>query len=135
MIESLPSLDLPPELHLRVLRRLDSARRWNSLRDACRCRVCGDFFTGSEIQIVGGTRAYGPLRLHCPGLRCPVGPEAWESLSAAEPAKRRSAAEIIAAFQKWVTRLRIVFPAAVQPRAGVQASRAAASADSFAQLT
>jgi hypothetical protein len=77
VIEPLPSLELPREQHLRVLRRLDRANRWETLADLRRCLSCGEVFCGSEIAIVGGTRAYGPLRLQCPGKRCVAGPESW----------------------------------------------------------
>jgi hypothetical protein len=77
VIESLPGLELAREQHLRVLRRLDRGNRWESVGDFRRCLDCGEVFKGSEIAIVGGTRAYGPLRLQCPGKRCIAGPESW----------------------------------------------------------
>jgi rubredoxin len=77
------TLDLSSEHRLRVLRRVDIAHPWTSLAEKRRCRSCGDVFKGWEIGIAGGTRADGPLRLCCPGLRCNAGPEAWEPVSSA----------------------------------------------------
>jgi hypothetical protein len=82
---SLPSIDFSRKQHLAVLRRLD-AHPWNTLRDLRRCQACGDVFTGSEIEIVGGTRAYGPLRLRCPGRDCAAGPQQWEPVLRSAPA-------------------------------------------------
>jgi hypothetical protein len=75
---SLPIVELSAKEHLKVLQRLDRAHEWHSVREQRRCRACGDTFSGREIEIVGGTRGYGPLRLQCPTSRCGRGPESWQ---------------------------------------------------------
>ena len=74
----LPIIELSAKEHLKVLRQLDRAHDWQSLREQRRCRACGDVFSGREIEIVGGTRGYGPLRLQCPTYRCGKGPDSWD---------------------------------------------------------
>ena len=60
-----------------MLQRLDRAGAWEDLREERCCRACGETFTGREVEIVGGTRGYGPLRLQCPNNRCGRGPAVW----------------------------------------------------------
>ena len=55
---------------LDVLRRLDQFRRWDSLDDKRLCLECGKIISGRQIEVVGGTRAMGPLRLQCPTEDC-----------------------------------------------------------------
>jgi hypothetical protein len=62
---------------LDVLRRLDQFRQWHSLDDKRYCLVCGILITGRQIQVSGGTRGYGPLRLSCPTERCNSIPMDW----------------------------------------------------------
>src|SRR5204862_1140623 len=62
---------------LDVLRRLDQFREWHSLDDKRFCLVCGKIIVGSQIQIAGGTRGNGPLRLSCPTERCNSIPMDW----------------------------------------------------------
>jgi hypothetical protein len=62
---------------LDVLRRLDQFREWHSLDDKRFCLVCGKIFNGWQIQIAGGTRGDGPLRLSCPTERCNSIPMDW----------------------------------------------------------
>src|SRR5206468_3719807 len=62
---------------LEVLRRLDQFRQWHSLDDKRYCLVCGKLFSGRQIQIAGGTRGNGPLRLGCPTERCNSIPMDW----------------------------------------------------------
>ena len=72
-----------------ALRRLDQFREWRSLDDKRFCLVCGKITTGRQIQVQGGTRRDGPLRLNCPTERCNSIPMDWalptdEILAAAE---------------------------------------------------
>ena len=55
---------------LEVLRRLDQFRQWHSLDEKRYCLVCGKLITGRQIQIAGGTRGNGPVRLNCPTQSC-----------------------------------------------------------------
>ena len=62
---------------LDVLRRLDQFRQWRSLDEKRFCLVCGKIVTGRQIQVEGGTRGNGPLRLSCPTERCNSIPMDW----------------------------------------------------------
>jgi hypothetical protein len=60
-----------------ALRRLDQFRQWRSLDEKRFCLVCGKIITGRQIQVEGGTRGNGPLRLRCPTERCNSIPMDW----------------------------------------------------------
>jgi hypothetical protein len=62
---------------LDVLRRLDQFRQWRSLDDKRFCLVCGKIITGQQIQITGGTRGNGALRVSCPTELCNSIPMDW----------------------------------------------------------
>ena len=62
---------------LEVLRRLDQFRQWHSLDEERYCLVCGKLIGGRQIQVVGGTRGNGPLRLSCPTQGCNSIPMDW----------------------------------------------------------
>jgi hypothetical protein len=62
---------------LDVLRRLDQFRQWRSLDEKRFCLVCGKIITGRQIQVEGGTRGNGSLRLSCPTERCNSIPMDW----------------------------------------------------------
>ncbi len=66
---------------LDVLRQLDQFREWHSLDDKRFCLVCGKIIKGWQIQIAGGTRGNGPLRLSCPTERCNSIPMDWVLLT------------------------------------------------------
>ena len=68
---------LSDEEKLEVLRRLDQFRQWRSLEEKRYCLVCGTIITGRQIQVAGGTRGNGPLRLSCPTERCNSIPMDW----------------------------------------------------------
>ena len=68
---------LSDEEKLEVLRRLDQFRQWRSLEEKRYCLVCGTIITGRQIQVAGGTRGSGPLRLSCPTERCNSIPMDW----------------------------------------------------------
>ena len=72
-----PTSTLSDEEKLSVLRRLDQFRDWHSLGDKRFCIACGKIITGGQIQITGGTRGNGPLRLSCPTERCNSIPMDW----------------------------------------------------------
>ncbi len=73
---SLP-LTLTDADKLEVLRRLDQFRQWRSLDEKRYCLVCGKIITGRQIQVAGGTRGNGSLRLNCPTERCNSIPMDW----------------------------------------------------------
>ena len=91
---------LSDEEKLEVLRRLDQFRQWHSLEEKRYCLVCGTIITGRQIQVAGGTRGNGPLRLSCPTQRCNSIPMDWvlptdEILAKVEEmAEERKAAEL-----------------------------------------
>ena len=62
---------------LEVLRQLDQFRRWHSLDEKRYCLVCGKLIWGRQIQVDGGTRGNGSLRLSCPTERCNSIPMDW----------------------------------------------------------
>src|SRR5213079_1176898 len=62
---------------LDVLQRLDQFRQWRSLDEKRFCLVCGKIITGRQIQVAGGTRGNGPLRLSCPTELCNSIPMDW----------------------------------------------------------
>ena len=73
----LPPMKLSDDDKLEVLRRLDQFRKWNSLEEKRYCLVCASIITGRRIQIIGGTRGTGPLRMICPTDRCHSIPMDW----------------------------------------------------------
>jgi hypothetical protein len=92
---------LSDEEKLEVLRRLDQFREWHSLEEKRYCLVCGTIISGRRIQVGGGTRGNGPLRLSCPTERCNSIPMDWvlptdEILAKVEKmaAEERKAAEL-----------------------------------------
>jgi hypothetical protein len=62
---------------LDVLCRLDQFRQWRSLEEKRFCLVCGQIITGRQIQVAGGTRGNGSLRLSCPTESCNSIPMDW----------------------------------------------------------
>lgn len=62
---------------LEALRQLDQFRQWHSLDEKRYCLVCGELVTGRQIQVAGGSRGDGPLRLHCPTAGCNSIPMDW----------------------------------------------------------
>jgi hypothetical protein len=68
---------LSDEEKLEVLRRLDQFREWHSLEEKRYCLVCGTLVSGRQIQVAGGTRGNGPLRLSCPTEQCNSIPMDW----------------------------------------------------------
>jgi hypothetical protein len=62
---------------LEVLQRLDQFRKWNSLDDKRYCLCCSKIITGYEIQVIGGTRGMGPMRIICPTQGCNSIPMDW----------------------------------------------------------
>jgi hypothetical protein len=72
-----PSIQLSDADKLDALRKLDQFRQWQSLDEKRYCLVCDKIITGRQIQVAGGTRGNGPLRLSCPTLRCHSIPMDW----------------------------------------------------------
>ncbi len=71
------AIKLSDQEKLEALRRLDQFRQWHSLEDKRYCLVCGKIITGLQIQVTGGTRGNGPLRLSCPTEPCNSIPMDW----------------------------------------------------------
>ena len=70
-------IKLSDEEKLDVLQRLDRFRQWHFLDEKRYCLVCGKIITGREIQVIGGTRGNGPLRIICPTEDCNAMPMEW----------------------------------------------------------
>ena len=70
-------VNLSEEEKLEALRRLDQFRPWRSLDEKRYCLVCGKIITGEQIEVAGGTRGNGPLRLSCPTEHCHSIPMDW----------------------------------------------------------
>lgn len=73
----MPAIKLSDGDKLEVLRRLDQFRKWNSLEEKRYCLVCASIITGHDIQVIGGTRGAGPLRMICPSNDCYSIPMDW----------------------------------------------------------
>ena len=71
------AIRLSDDEKLEVLRRLDQFRDWHSLEEKRYCLVCGTLISGRQIQVGGGTRGNGPLRLSCPTEPCNSIPMDW----------------------------------------------------------
>ena len=72
-----PPTRLSDDEKLEVLRRLDQFRQWRSLDDERYCLVCGKIIAGRQIQVAGGTRGNGALRVSCPTQGCNSIPMDW----------------------------------------------------------
>lgn len=72
-----PPVTLSDDEKLDALRRLDQFRQWHSLDEQRYCLVCGKIINGRQIQISGGTRGNGGLRVSCPTERCNSIPMDW----------------------------------------------------------
>src|SRR2546422_7935062 len=72
-----PPITLSETDKLDALHRLDQFRQWRSLDEKRYCLVCGKIITGQQIEVAGGTRGNGPLRLSCPTERCNSIPMDW----------------------------------------------------------
>jgi hypothetical protein len=70
-------IKLSDEEKLDILQRLDRFRQWLFLDEKRYCLVCGKIITGREIQVIGGTRGNGPLRIICPTEHCNAMPMEW----------------------------------------------------------
>ena len=73
----LAAIELSGPDKLEILQRLDRYRKWQSLEEKRYCLACGQIIEGRDIQIVGGTRGTGPLRLVCPTRNCYSIPMDW----------------------------------------------------------
>src|SRR6266705_467914 len=70
-------IELSASNKLEILRRLDCYRKWHSLDDKRYCLACGEIIDGRDIQVLGGTRGTGALRLICPTRGCHSIPMDW----------------------------------------------------------
>ena len=70
-------IKLSDEDKLETLQRLDQFRQWHSLDEKRYCLVCGKIITGRQIQVIGGRRGNGPLRIICPTEHCNAIPMDW----------------------------------------------------------
>lgn len=82
------AIRLLPNEKLELLRRLDRSHAWESLHDSLFCNCCGETITGQKIEVRGGTRPLGPLRLQCPTHKCFSAPEDWINADTILPAVR-----------------------------------------------
>jgi len=73
----LAPIELSAGEKLEVLQRLDRYRKWQSLEEKRYCLACGRIIDGRNIQIIGGTRGTGPLRLICSTQGCHSIPMDW----------------------------------------------------------
>jgi hypothetical protein len=73
----LPELKISDQERLETLKRLDHFREWRSLDDKRYCLCCGKIINGWGVQVVGGTRPSGPLRLMCATRGCESIPMDW----------------------------------------------------------
>jgi hypothetical protein len=88
-------IELSDQDKLTILQRLDQFRKWRSLEEKRYCLACGQIIEGHAIQVVGGTRGTGPLRIVCPTRGCHSIPMDWvlpndEVLSRAAALNRES---------------------------------------------
>jgi len=74
---SLDTITLTDADKLELLQRLDQFQKWNSLDDKRYCLWCNKIITGYEIQVIGGTRGTGPLRIICATKGCHSIPMDW----------------------------------------------------------
>jgi hypothetical protein len=72
-----PPIPLSDADKLAALQHLDQFREWRSLDEKRYCLVCGKIITGRQIQVAGGTRGNGALRLSCPTGDCNSIPMDW----------------------------------------------------------
>jgi hypothetical protein len=72
-----PPIRLPDAEKLEILRRLDQFRDWHSLDEKRLCITCGRVIDGHQIQVIGGMRGHGPLRVICPTKHCHSIPMDW----------------------------------------------------------
>jgi hypothetical protein len=70
-------IKLTDEEKLEILQRVDRFRQWHSLDEKRYCLVCGEMISGREIQVIGGRRGNGPLRIICPTEHCNAIPMDW----------------------------------------------------------
>lgn len=84
LIRVAPDLDLKLALSekLKILRRLDQFRRWDSLEEKRYCLGCDQTIRGEEIRVLGDLDDPESLRVVCPTEHCPSIPMDWARLSA-----------------------------------------------------
>jgi len=73
----LAPIELSAAEKLEMMQRLDRYRKWRSLDEKRYCLACGQIIEGHDVQVIGGTRGTGPLRLICPTRNCHSIPMDW----------------------------------------------------------
>ena len=86
-------LRLNVEDKLEALRKLDTSGRWRSLDDQRYCTRCDHVISGRQIEVAGGTRVRGALRLECPTESCAATRADWRAAGRRNTAAPRAAAE------------------------------------------
>jgi len=72
-----PLVGLCDKEKLRILKRLDQFREWNSLDDRRYCLVCGEIITGRELRVIRDKAGKAPQRVACPTDDCNAIPMEW----------------------------------------------------------
>ena len=70
-------IDISEEKKLRILRRLDEFRQWESLDEKRYCLFCSEIITGRQIRVIRNTAGMQPIRLACPTAGCDSIPMEW----------------------------------------------------------
>jgi hypothetical protein len=109
---------------------MDRERNWESLDDKRYCQRCRTIFSGRQVDVIGGTRDLGRLRLLCPTEGCLSTPKEWfypdeqlgpkpfcssqpcqpggARLATSEPTRRKENAHIVRVLHKRISRERTV---------------------------
>jgi hypothetical protein len=86
---------------LLALRRFDRQGGWTSLDDRRFCLRCEREFSGRQIDIVGGTRGRGRLRLLCPTDGCNSPCQDWVRAHPSEKSVRVSHNGHVVRLMRW----------------------------------
>ncbi|HZS16895.1 MAG TPA: hypothetical protein VFA51_03080 [Candidatus Udaeobacter sp.] len=70
-------IDISDDEKLRILRRLDEFRQWQSLDEKRYCLVCGEIITGRQIRVIGNCDGTQRERVACPTAGCDSIPMEW----------------------------------------------------------
>jgi len=70
-------IDISDDEKLRILRRLDEFRQWQSLDEKRYCLLCGEIITGRQIRVIRNSDGMPPRLLACPTAGCHSIPMEW----------------------------------------------------------